>query len=961
LATGLRGAIMQLAQTLPAEGILPMTSTRWLSSVVLLVVAAAASAEVKYPPPPAEYDVSLRFQIRAPLPSWYDRFDEMMAELNRAGFTRESRPADEPEDPSNDRLDGTVSSGNARKLLAQRYMQTIILRPKGYKAEPNSRVKVRLELAGGLPLDGQQMLHRQVAERLTQLGFREMPGYDHKLFHWVLGTIDSGRVDELLRDVRTIPAGWLVPRDPVSTLPLPLRSRVPIKVIEVLPEPADFPPAAEPPPPPTFPEGQGHLAKLAPDLLTLAKRDGDDTKVLRVEVVLATAPPPRDANWERLLRGTASSVVVEGIFGNVATVLVKATQAGELARPGSVVQVRLPRSGEPLRRPPAGNAVDALATTRLREFHQRGQRGQGIKVVVVNGDFSGLPQFADRLPRSTKLLDLTVPRNPAIVPDPVPAGEGQGTGVVSALAVHLAAPDAELLLVRVPTDSPEYLLLLAQLINEPGTLPRLLDERYNEIQRDRTGLDLSRTRAVEERRRALAERVFDPGAANVPEMRKRYQESEERIQRAEQALKDLEKQDAELIARTQRFLDFKASLAQLRGTRVVVCPLTWDAGYALDGANPLSRYIDEKPFVGDPGDVTPTRIKSLQKHRGTVWVQAGGDSRGQTWTGLFRDVDRDGAMEFASLDAPVPPDRWSLELSFLGWQGFDGAVVPDLPAKSRVRVTLQWSEPHDPEVAIAADDPYRNPVANLNLLVLKQRDPTGTRVASDEMEVIARTYGTPARLQARRVNGVYETWTEFDAPAGGRFAVRIEGSIPESIRPAGDRGGAVVLKPDIRPRLFVEVVDPDSRGKGRVVFQDYNGGENWPAAPTDRFPAGQYGGVGMPADAHRVLAVGAAAADGKPQFYSSVGAGPNRVLLIKPELLGFDHIDLGGGVKAGGSWVAASFNAGAVACLLGSNAPADPMLLVRLLLGYVQNQHGYWFRVPGQLGAILKIPESWVK
>src|SRR5262249_57961087 len=125
--------------------------------------------------------------------------------------------------------------------------------------------------------------------------------------------------------------------------------------------PADFPAAAEPPPPPAFAEGQGHLAKLSPDLLALARRDGDETKTLRVEVILAMEPEPRDTAWERMLRGTTSSVIVEGIFGNIATVQVRATQAGELARPSSVVHVRLPRSGEPQRRPPAGAAVDVLA------------------------------------------------------------------------------------------------------------------------------------------------------------------------------------------------------------------------------------------------------------------------------------------------------------------------------------------------------------------------------------------------------------------------------------------------------------------------------------------------------------------------------------------------------------------------------------------------------------------------
>ena len=37
------------------------------------------------------------------------------------------------------------------------------------------------------------------------------------------------------------------------------------------------------------------------------------------------------------------------------------------------------------------------------------------------------------------------------------------------------------------------------------------------------------------------------------------------------------------------------------------------------------------------------------------------------------------------------------------------------------------------------------------------------------------------------------------------------------------------------------------------------------------------------------------------------------------------------------------------------------MLLMRILQGYVRNEHGYWVRVPGVPGALLKISESWVK
>src|SRR5262245_30200140 len=93
LARGPGAAIMQLAETLPAEETLPMTRfATWLSLTFALVIAVVARAEVKRPAPPKDYDVSLRFQIRAPLPGWYDRYDEMVAELKKFGFAPAARP-----------------------------------------------------------------------------------------------------------------------------------------------------------------------------------------------------------------------------------------------------------------------------------------------------------------------------------------------------------------------------------------------------------------------------------------------------------------------------------------------------------------------------------------------------------------------------------------------------------------------------------------------------------------------------------------------------------------------------------------------------------------------------------------------------------------------------------------------------------------------------------------------------
>lgn len=910
-----------------------------LTIVLFIWFAADSPAQVKRPAPPAHYDVTLRFLLRLQLPAWYDRFDEMLADLQKLGFERTNPPSEGIEDPNNDRLDGRIASGQARRLLSYQSVQTILLKPQGFRAEAGQPVKIRIELAAGLPGEQQQLLHRQVAERLRLLGFREAPGYFHESFTMLLGVIDGSKLGDLLDDLRRVPAGWLVPNDPVSTLPLPLRERVPIRVIEVLTEPADLPALTEPPTPMTFPAEQAHWAKIEPSLLALVGPQADDTRTLRVEVVFAQEPAPGDSNWERLLRGTASSVRVEGLVGNVATVTAHAHQVTELARPTSVIWVRQPRTGQGITPPLRPTTSDPWEASRLKLFHQLGHQGQGIKVAIVAGDFRGFDQFVGkRLPAGTRLLDLTAARNPDMRPDPMPEGEGVGQGTLMALTVAAAAPQADLVLVRVDPSSPYQLLTIARLINESNVLPLVLEDRFNELEKDRTGIDLSRTKALEDRRRALANLEFDFGDARVPEIKKRVEESKARLEQAETALDEIAKRETELQERTARYLKFRESLNALRGTRIVLNALTWESGWPVDGASALSRYLDEQ-FDGDPGEQTVSRIRSMRRGAGTIWVQATSDCRGQFWTGLFRDEDRNGVMEFVPMGASLPPGRWTSELNFLGWRPFDGQATTALPARSKARVSLQWREPHDAGVGDLADDPYREPICNFRIVILRQRDPTGTKVGNDEMEVVARSQANPVRLHLGKNSGTYELVADFEVPTEGNYAVRIEGTTARSPRPSGDLGKENGLGIEIRPRLFVEILDPQWQNRGRVVFADFS---DLHPIRTDRTAVGPSGGgVGMPADACQVLTV---AADDP---LSSWGAGPNRLLATKPDILGPSYIPLGDGLEAKGSWGASAFNAGVVACTLSSQAVPKPSVLLQ--------------RLGARPNTRLSIPESWLR
>src|SRR5207245_401484 len=99
-----------------------------------------------------------------------------------------------------------------------------------------------------------------------------------------------------------------------------------------------------------------------------------------------------------------------------------------------------------------------------------------------------------------------------------------------------------------------------------------------------------------------------------------------------------------------------------------------------------------------------------------------------------------------------------------------------------------------------------------------------------DLEITAVSSSPAIRLHRTRNSGVYEQSVEFEVIAAGRFALRVEGRVPDTTRPAS----APTLPSqrrffELRPRIFVEVLDLASRARGRVVFQDYAGAPDWPS------------------------------------------------------------------------------------------------------------------------------------
>lgn len=241
----------------------------------------------------------------------------------------------------------------------------------------------------------------------------------------------------------------------------------------------------------------------------------------------------------------------------------------------------------------------------------------------------------------------------------------------------------------------------------------------------------------------------------------------------------------------------------------------------------------------------------------------------------------------------------------------------DLPAGTRLRLSLQWREAHDPLYAQTGEDPYRQPLArNMRILLLRQFDPTGKRQPADDMEVVAQSVDAGMRLSAAPNSAVYEITLDVKLPQAGRYAVRIGGIAPESIYPPGDPTLPFMRKrSDLNVRLFVAPLD----ASGRAIFHDF---------------ATASGSLGMPADARTAITVGAAGTDNQRQPYSAGGAPFGMDLLSKPDVLSYDR-----GV---GTAESAAFAAGLAALV----PPAG-----RSPAACLQNLH-----VPP--GGVLRIPEG---
>jgi hypothetical protein len=907
-----------------------------------LTVALAANAQVKVPRPPDQYDATVRYRIVGDRNERVLQFEAMTKFFGGLGFKEaESDVSDlAPFDPTAEIITGTIPSKTARDLLKHRRVQTIVLAPAGYKppADPQTPIRVLIELGQS---EDQLLLSNQTEIALSKLGFRRDLGFDTRGFNVLRGTVPSGKVMTLVRDLRFQPTGWfaaepaaeLFARLPDGTktpdLVRPFADVLPVRVVEVF-GPADAPPAVVTLPP--IPADQPHLNKWTADLRRRLAEEGAATKPLRLEVVLANIPREGDVEWRNQFARVGAAI--EGRVGAVVTVLVpQGSKAADIAALPDVSSVRLPRPSarpgaapsEPKKEPekekqaryeadpPAGfgKAADVLKQIGLDRIHALGRKGQGIKVVILDTDFAGWEQHLAPPGKGDQVggvafIDMTAERNREIRSEPMPGTLGHGT--VAAMAVRVAAPLADLYLVRAAADAPYQIVNVARTVRGEHFQTEAMLTRRQEIEAETTALTNRRRLAREEYIRA-----FEDFSDEEPARRRRIA--------AQQALRQLDQEERAVFARQLRIEDLEQNLARIAGAQVVLSLLQWNTGFALDGASPVGRFLDGWLVLSRP-PIYSRHLTRPNPPDPPVWFQPAGDTRGQTWTGLFRDADNNGVMEFAPAGEQLRPGRWSHELNFLSASA-NGKDTLDLTGGAKVRVSVQWREPHDPSLS---EEDYRVPVAPLRLQLVKQRDPAGERFGSDEIDLVAESEGLPTRLQIDRSFGVYEHSLEVTLPADGRYAVRIEGRVPQNIRPFNTPSlpGQEVFW-ELRPRVFVESAD----GKGRFALGDYSSAA---------------GGVAVPADARGVFAVGAAGPDGKIRPLTATGAGPQTALMTKPDLLAPDAVPGGDESAVNASDLAAAWAAGWAATLQSAGVrPSNFRYLLRIPPGGMIGVPGEWF------------------
>lgn len=772
---------------------------------VLAVIAGglavpAAEPATGQPDGNKPYKVSARYRIQAGRTERYRQYQAMLRRLEAAGLKKEK--GWEGEEFYGDTFTGIIPLSGLDALFTDRAVRTAVMLPEGYQppAAGQGTVLVRMHLSREFGAGRQQELMDLARAKLKTLNFVEAPAYNHYDFTIMVGRMPLDQLPNLLRvsmevDIPT-GLGQEQPR---------LFTTAAVKVAEVLPEPADYAPLPPAEADPAIPNDKPHWAKISPALRRQMAAQGEDKQagLIRVEMILKSAPSPGNTSWKVPFVNPPLFMDIEGRLGPVVTGRISFAYLDLLARQPEVSTIRLPHPASPIL--PAGYSpgtknqpfrfVSMIQPQDLPRISSKvlTQQVGPRRALIIGTDFRGFAGFQGKgLPAQTTLIDLTAELSPDMLP--LPQGDdGKTVGESTLLAVDYLKthPAAEVVLARVDVTSPGQVAELARVLNGSVWNTESLDNRQTDLNREQIRIQNEQFRLQVQRR--ILQNSFPIERGN--DARAAWDKYNAERQKM---LEDV----AALGERMNRFNQFRMQFRQLRGVREVLLAVYWAEGYPnLAGNLPVLRYLDAE------------QLQSAE------WTEALPVRTGQVWTGVFRDANRDGVMEFAALPPAKRPD-----LNYLAWQAPDGKVSADLPQGTVVELTLDWQEAHDPRLFDAPDDPYRQPIAPLHIVVLRQRDPSGKVLPADIFEEVARTTAWPDRLQNAPRWAQYQDLLRFQVQQPGRYAIRIEGRAPTSTLPAGT-AELVQERSELKPKLVVDVADPASRQKGRVVLETFTTGE----------------------------------------------------------------------------------------------------------------------------------------
>jgi len=771
----------------------------WLALTGLVPAQQSVARETVEPWVPETYKARVFFRIDADRTERHRQFNDMVRRLQTAAGFKKDKGL-EKEEFFADTMSGTVPGKNAARMNADPRVQTAVLIPDGMEipAEADKPIFVRIHLVDAFGTQRQHEIAEKTRKLLIEAKFQEAVGNDHQGHQRLQGWLPASQLDAILNQKLRIDLA--APPRAGESVPPTVRIN-PVQRIEVLREPV----GAEPPKPASAPPAAGkpHLEKVSADLRKfIAGLPGDEAnKPLRVEVVLRNLPGGEEDNWHDDLASVGMQI--DGRSGHVVFGQAPASAVDAAAALPGVSTVRLPqpaRAVTPGTFDPSKPVLDVDFIALRRSASVPGplakliRRHEPMRVAIVGTDFRGFESLVGaQLPRNTTLLDFTGERSAEIRPEPMP-GDAKELGFGARLALVFQATTAadEMLLVRVDPGSPYAVEEVLRCVNGGRWNSEAIARRDLEIRHEKSRLDELRLDVRVQRQLALNNFADDKDSIAA---REKYRQNQKALDEIERVFNE----------KVDRYTAFRKATTRLKGVSNVLIGLHWSDGHSQLAADRQGlRFLD------------PALLERV------AVIQALPRSPGQTWSGLFRDVDDDGVMEFVAAQHDAAARAG---LNLLAWQprqaGGAGSLVADLPAKAVVQLTLQWREVHASAwKSKAGEDVYRKPLAPLRIVILRQRDPQGKELPTDAFDVVERSSGLADRIENDSRAAVYEITLRFqvgDQP--GRFAVLIQGVQPESTLPEEAARVPGAERWELHPRLQVQVVDPASRAAGQVVLR----------------------------------------------------------------------------------------------------------------------------------------------